>query len=95
MSEPQDNSRTLSDGTVFSFRPLKGKDILNAKRMARSDDSFEIGAAIAACGVLLNGKPVPLEELLELPAADYMKILAASGELLGNVAAPTSTPFST
>jgi hypothetical protein len=61
----------LPSGTAATqTRPLKGRDAVQAQLVAKNRTDVEFRAALVSQVVQLQGKPVVMEDLLELDLAD-------------------------
>lgn len=70
---------TLPSGKKAVIRDGKGKDLLNAQRIAQSPD--EIIYALLAELVMIDGTKHVYEDVLEMPLTD---VLVLQGEITGN-----------
>lgn len=74
---------------VAQTRPLKGRDAVAAHRVANEATDLEKGAALVAQVVTANGRPMVMEDLLDLDLEDLMLLLeTVPGKLKGST--PTS-----
>lgn len=74
---------TLPSGRRVVLREGKGRDLLNAQRIAHTPE--EIAYALIAELTELEGKKLVLEDLLELDIKDVLRLQT---ELLGNFQFP-------
>lgn len=71
----------LPDGSFLEMRPLKAIDHLIAKTLPK--EHYE--ACLIAASVRIDGKPLSIVEVLDLPLEIYFIILRAIGEPLANI----------
>lgn len=67
-----------TDGRVVVVNPGKGKDAVQATRLCGGDQAYWMPALLSILGTV-DGKPMPMEEWLELPLKDYMTLAAELG----------------
>lgn len=82
MREELDNSVKiieLPSGAKAEILQGKGKHAQKAMQMTGGDQSKYLGALMAQL-ILLDGKPVVMEDLEEMPLKDYMAISEAFSE---------------
>lgn len=82
MKEELDNSVKiieLPSGVKAEILQGKGKHAQKAMQMTGGDQSKYLGALMAQL-ILLDGKPVVMEDLEEMPLKDYMAISEAFSE---------------
>jgi hypothetical protein len=72
----------LPDGRHVFIRRAKGRDLINATRIASGD--AEQGMASAASVSLIDGEPINYDDFLDLDLADCYVILNAYNTLMGN-----------
>ena len=71
---------TISDGRNVKIKDGKGKDLLNAQKVAKSTD--EITYALLAELCEFDGQKLVFEDILELPITDVINLqTAVSGKL--------------
>lgn len=66
------------DGRTVVVAQGKGKDAVQATRLCNNDQANWIPALMSILGTI-DGKPMPMEEWLELPLRDYMQLAAELG----------------
>lgn len=71
---------TLPSGKQAVIKDGHGRDLIAAQRVASSSD--EIGQALIAQLTEIDGKPIVLEDVLDMDIAD---VLALQGELMGEI----------
>ncbi len=76
---------TLPSGKVASIKDGTGRDMLNAQRKAR--DTNEVVFGLIAELTTIDGSPIVLEDVLDMPLSD---VLTLQGALSGNL--PQSLP---
>lgn len=80
-----ENEFTLPSGAICQMKPVKGKHIRNAGRVAGmevSDNPSLLSLALVTQVITVDGKPVTMEALDEMSGADVMKLQAkAMGKL--------------
>jgi len=64
---------TLSDGRIATQKKLKVKDLVNAERQANGKE-YLVKYAIIAAKILIDGKIIVLEDILELDEDDLVLI---------------------
>jgi len=64
---------TLSDGRIATQKKLKVKDLVNAERQANGKE-YLVKYAIIGAKILIDNKPVVLEDVLELEEDDLVLI---------------------
>lgn len=75
---------SLPSGKKAAVRPLKGRDLLKAARMAGgSQDNMRLAFGIIAVGAEIDGKPLVIEDVEELDLGDVTTLMAA---VMGNAA---------
>lgn len=72
----------LSDGRRATFRALKGRDAMKAHERAQGDGE-KTNYVLAAMATKIEGKQVILEDLEELPLADFFAVINGYGEKNG------------
>lgn len=83
-SNPWAGARTveLPSGRTASIRKGKGRDLIQASRMAGgASDGIKISMAIIAVLTLIDGEPLVIEQVEDMDLNDVMKLLA---EAVGN-----------
>lgn len=80
IAESQIPKVELSDGTIVTCHPAKGKHVRSAQRLMDGDETKMIPALIAICADF-GGKKITIEELDEYPAKDFLKLM---GEYAGS-----------
>lgn len=74
----------LPSGRTATVRPLKGRDLLAAARMAGgSQDNMRLAFGLIAVGAEIDGKPLVIEDVEELDMGDVTTLMAA---VAGNAA---------
>lgn len=85
----------LPSGVVCFMRPGKGRDLLAAQRVAGSDP-HQIMYGLIASLCTFDGQKKVLEDVLEMPLGDVMKLTGKIGDQAGGDFLPsTSGPSST
>lgn len=70
---------TLPSGRIAELKEFKGKHIREAQRIAEGD-SERIMFAIIAMLVTIDGKPVVMEDMDDMPGGDVLKLMAEFGD---------------
>ncbi len=65
---------TLSDGTVVTCHPAKGKNVRAAQRLMDGDETKMMFALIAICADF-GGKKITIEDVDELPSKDVFLLM--------------------
>jgi hypothetical protein len=68
-------TQELTSGKTAKMRPLKGKDIRMVQRLMGGDESKFVFAAISQA-VTIDGNPITIEELDEMPMGDVMPLMS-------------------
>lgn len=68
----------LPSGKIAEIKPGKGRDVVAATRVADGDASMMMPALMAQL-VRIDGQSLPMEDFLDLPAGDFMKLMAELG----------------
>lgn len=71
---------TLSTGALCKVVALKGRDMVQAQRVADGDQA-KIMFALTAIATTINGQQIVVEELEDMPLSDALKIQQAFGEI--------------
>lgn len=71
---------TLSNGKSCRIVALNGKAMRDATRVS-GDDSSKIMFALTALGTFIDGQPIVMEDLEEMPLRDAVKIQEAFSSL--------------
>lgn len=76
----EDGSKTvhLSGGKVAEVKPFKGKHVKQAQRLIDGDSDNMVFAMIALL-TSIDGKPIVMEDLDELPGGDVLKLMGEFG----------------
>lgn len=69
----------LKDGKIAVIGEFKGKHISAAQRLVGDDKEKMILALIATC-VTIDGKPILIEDLDEMPGSDVLKLMGEFSE---------------
>ena len=69
----------LSGGRIAIVQEFKGKHIIQAQR-ATNGDSEKLMFAIISMLTTIDGQPVVMEDLEEMPGKDMLKLMAEFGE---------------
>lgn len=69
------NKIELSDGTLVTCYPAKGKHVRQAQRLMNGDETLMIFGLISVCADF-GGKKVTIEELDELPSKDVFALMS-------------------
>lgn len=80
----------LPSGATAVMRPGKGRDLLAAQRAA-GQDTHQVMYGLVANLCTFDGEKKVLEDVLDMPLADVMKLIGAVGEAAGDDFLP-STP---
>ena len=80
IAEVSINKVDLSDGTVVTCYPAKGKHVRQAQRLMNGDETLMLFAVISVCADF-GGQKRTVEELDEMPSKD---IFALMGEYSGS-----------
>lgn len=84
---------TLPSGNTAVVRPGKGRDLLNAQRAANGEEEVMFG--LIASLVAIGGRPLVLEDVMELPLADLLALQTYLTEaVLGKKALPAPSTSS-
>lgn len=84
-----ERTKTLPSGAVATIRAAKGRDLIQAARMAGSNDGIRLTFGIIAVLTRINGRPIVVEDIEEMNLMDVMTLM---GEVQGNgVSLPSST----
>ncbi len=72
---------TLPSGVTAEFKPFLGKHVREAQRIAAgSEDPGAMMFTMIALCVLINGKPVVMEDLDEMPGKDVLALMGEFSE---------------
>lgn len=69
---------TLPSGAVATLNPYKGKHIRQAQKLSNGDETKLVPAIIAST-VLIDGKPIVMEDLDEMHGPDVLKLMGEFG----------------
>lgn len=75
---PNEAEIILSDGRVAKCLTAKGKHVMDAQRLMDGNAEKMLPALISVC-TRINDRMLTIEELMEMPASDYMKLLGHYG----------------
>ena len=89
-AQPGVDAFTLPSGVRVNMMPGKGRDLLAAQRVAGSD-SHQVMYALAAGLCTFDGERKVMEDVLDMPLGDVMKLMAKIGEQAGDDFLPSST----
>lgn len=70
----------LKDGRTFEIKPAFGSDVIKALRLVGTDTE-NLMPAMLHQSVLFEGVQIPMEEILELPAGDFLKVMGKFSEI--------------
>ena len=80
---------TLPSGRVAAIRKGKGRDLLQAARMAGgAGDGMKLTMAIIAMLTTIDGRAMVIEDVEDLDLIDVMKLM---GEVVGNATSSLSS----
>ena len=88
---PEPTTFNLSSGKVATMRPGKGRDLLNAQRVAR--EPAEVNFALLAELTEIDGKHLVMEDYLEMDLGDVLK-LSEEVQKQGNAPCPAASTSS-
>lgn len=71
---------TLSTGASCKVVALKGRDMVQAQRVADGDQA-KVMFALTAIATTIDGKQIVVEDLEDMPLSDAVKIQQAFGEI--------------
>jgi hypothetical protein len=92
MTTNEPRTITLPSGRVATVRTGKGRDLVQASRLAGGGkDPMKLSLAIVSVLVTIDGRPVVVEDVEEMDLPDVMKLM---GETLGNDASSTNSILS-
>ncbi|KQC02098.1 phage tail assembly protein [Pedobacter sp. Hv1] len=75
----QSKNIELSGGKIATLGEFKGKHILLAQKVSGEDKDKMMFALIATC-VKIDGKPVVMEDLEDMPGPDVLKLMGEFSE---------------
>lgn len=76
MENQNEKELTLSDGRVCKVKALTGRAMRDAQRTADSDTS-KVMFALTAIATTIDGNPIVMEDLEDMPLKDALKIQEA------------------
>lgn len=79
---------TLSDGRTAGIIKGKGRHVAEAQKQSGADTG-EFMAVFMSQLIHIDGAQLPKEDLLDLPAEDYLTLQAAFSEVNFTMTAPT------
>lgn len=92
-AQPGVESFTLPSGVRVNMMPGKGRDLLAAQRVA-GNDSHQVMYALAAGLCFFDGERKVMEDVLEMPLGDVMKLMTKVGEKAGDDFLPSTSAAS-
>lgn len=84
----EERTKQLPSGRKATIRKGKGRDLIQAARMAGSNDGIRLTYGIIAVLTLIDGRPIVVEDV---EGMDLMDVMTLMGDVMGNGASlPTS-----
>lgn len=78
------STHTLSDGRTLEVFAYKGRDMMNANRMAKGD-TMALSFAILASRIQIDGKPQVYEDILDMDGDILEEVMTlAAGDKVEN-----------
>lgn len=74
MNPQIDEPKKLPSGKSYTVRPGLGKDLLKAQRMTK--DPNEVSFGLIAVLATVEGKPLVIEDVHEMPLPDVLHLVA-------------------